>query len=495
MHARIIILVIIIATAGIAPLHAANTPVSSQKVPAKAQVCAGCHGPQGLGGGIYPRIAGQPTDYLQQQLRLFHSGARVNDFMQPVAKGLSDKDITELADYFSSIKASYEPSTRPISVAELAHGRELVTVGDWRDGAPACMRCHGPDLTGVAPGIPALVGQSPEYMLSRLQMFRDVNGGSLPLMVMSHASKGMSDADLQAVTGYIAHMKLGEHLEMVRPPQDATYQFVPQSPDNFEPPPDSAIPTGPEGDMIWHGLQIFEDTQHEAGRYVGDNLNCSSCHMDLGRRADSAPMWAAYVVYPKYRDKNKKVNTLEERIQGCFRYSMNGTPPAADNPEMVALVTYFHWLATGLPVGITPKGAGYPKLAPPTHPADIQRGAKVFADNCALCHGDDGQGHESRSEMVFPPVWGPKSFNWGAGMERISTAAGFIQANMPYGAGGTLSDQDAWDVAAFVVSHARPQDPRFNGSVEETRKQYHAQDSYYGRVIDDHLLGSPANHQ
>ncbi|HVC28202.1 MAG TPA: c-type cytochrome [Gammaproteobacteria bacterium] len=495
MHTRLAALVIIVATADMTSLHAADTPVSSQVEPAAAQVCAGCHGPQGLGGGIYPRIAGQPAGYLQQQLRLFRSGARDNNFMQPVARNLSDKDITVLADYFSNIKAPIEPSTRPISVAELARGRELMTVGDWRDDAPACMGCHGSDLTGVPPEIPALAGQSPKYMRSRLQTFKNANVSSLPVMIMGHAVKDLSDTDIQAVTGYIAHMKSGERLGMTRPPHDVSYKLIPQSPDNFAPPPESAIPTGPDGAMIWKGLLIFENTQHEPHQYVGDSLNCSSCHMDHGRRADSAPMWAAYVVYPKYREKNKKVNTLEERIQGCFRYSMNGTPPAADSPEMVALVSYFHWLSTGLLVGITPKGAGYPKLAQPAYPADIQRGAKVFAGNCALCHGDDGQGRETNGLQVFPPLWGPKSFNWGAGMERISTAAGFIKANMPYGAGGTLSDQDAWDVAAFVVSHARPQDPRFTGSVEETRKKYHDYDSYYGRMVNGHLLSTPAKHR
>jgi thiosulfate dehydrogenase len=495
MHTQIIALGLICTAAAIAPSHAASPAQQSIKAPAAAQVCAGCHGPQGLGGGIYPHIAGQPTDYLQQQLRNFRSGTRVNAFMQPVAKNLSDKDITGLADYFSRIKAPIVPSSQSIPVSVLSRGRELVTVGDWNEGAPACMRCHGPKLAGVSPGIPALAGQASVYMLSRLNYFRKVNSGSSSVKIMSHASQGLSDADLQAVTGYIAHMKPDEQLTMTRSQYDAAFKYAPQSPDDFVPPPESAIPSGPEGDMIWNGIKIFEDTQNEASQYVGDRLNCSSCHMDHGRRRYSAPMWAAYVVYPQYRDKNKKVNSMEERIQGCFRYSMNGTPPAADSPDMIALVTYFHWLATGLPVGIRPKGSGYLKLAAPTHPADIQRGAKVFAANCALCHGDDGQGREVDGVQVFPPLWGSRSFNWGAGMERLSTAAGFIKANMPYGAGGMLSDQQAWDVAAFVDSHERPQDPRFTGNVEDTRKKYHDHDSYYGQEVNGHLLGSTTKPQ
>jgi thiosulfate dehydrogenase len=276
---------------------------------------------------------------------------------------------------------------------------------------------------------------------------------------------------------------------MVRPTHDENYKFIAQSPDHFTPPPDAAIPTGSDGDMIWRGLLIFENTQHYARQYVGNALNCSSCHLDRGRRADSAPMWAAYVAYPKYRSKNHRVNTLEERIQGCFRFSMNGKPPPADSAVMVALVDYFHWLATGLPVGITPKGAGYPKLSTPPLPADIRRGAVVYATNCSMCHADNGEGRTARSMQIFPPLWGPRSFNWGAGMERVSTAAAFIKANMPYGAGNTLSNQQAWDVAAFVVSHPRPQDPRFTGSVATTRAKYHRRDSYYGRVINGQLLG------
>ncbi|MDE2461406.1 MAG: c-type cytochrome, partial [Gammaproteobacteria bacterium] len=194
-----------------------------------------------------------------------------------------------------------------------------------------------------------------------------------------------------------------------------------------------------------------------------DKLNCSSCHLDSGRRADSAPMWAAYVAYPKYRSKNHRVNTLEERIQDCFRFSMNGKPPSADSPVMVALVEYFRWLATGLPVGITPKGAGYPPLPAPPQPPDLQRGSAIYAANCAMCHGSNGEGRGARGTQVFPPLWGPESFNRGAGMQRLSTAAAFIKANMPYGAAGLLSDQQVWDVAAFVVSHPRPPDPRLHG--------------------------------
>lgn len=75
-------------------------------------------------------------------------------------------------------------------------------------------------------------------------------------------------------------------------------------------------------------------------------------------------------------------------------------------------------------------------------------------------------------------------------MHSVSTAAAFIKANMPLGKGGTLTDQEAWDVAFYMNSHERPQDPRFNGSLEETRKKYHDSPSdRYGQTVNDQVLG------
>lgn len=259
----------------------------------------------------------------------------------------------------------------------------------------------------------------------------------------------------------------------------------------FEPPAETGLPEGEFGRVIKTGERIFLHTPQNAPRYVGNVLNCASCHLDAGRRPDSAPMWGAYVSYPAYRSKNKHVNTLAERIQGCFQFSMNGKAPALGDPVLIALESYFYWLAKGAPVGIKLEGSGYPKLARPAVAPDRKRGAQVFAQHCALCHGADGQGQYSAGTMVFPPLWGPQSFNWGAGMHQLGNAAGFIKANMPLGLGGSLSDQQAWDVAYFMNSHERPQDPRFDGSVERTRKKYHdTDDSLYGVVIDGHRLGS-----
>ena len=240
--------------------------------------------------------------------------------------------------------------------------------------------------------------------------------------------------------------------------EDANVQHA-----SFTPPDYDAIPQGPYGDMIRHGRNIFLDTPKYAKAYVGNGLSCVNCHLDEGRRANSAPLWGAYGMYPAYRDKNKKVNSYEDRLAGCFRFSMNGREPPRGSKELLALTAYSYWLATGAPTNKELPGRGYPKVADPLQTPDVQRGEKIFMENCAICHGADGQGTKVGGRYVFPPLWGKDTFNGGAGMSRDHNAAAFIKANMPLGQGGTLSDQEAWDVARFMNSHTRPADPRKKG--------------------------------
>ena len=260
----------------------------------------------------------------------------------------------------------------------------------------------------------------------------------------------------------------------------------------FTPPPESAIPDNEFGKMVRLGEAIFHDTQSHASQFVGNDLQCSNCHIDRGRLANSAPLWAAYVAFPAYRSKNGQVNSFQQRIRGCFKYSMNGKAPPFNDKVLVALESYAYFLAKGAPTGDGKmKGRGYP--APKTKPAnfDLAKGEKVYASHCALCHGENGEGQKAPDgSVVFPPLWGAKSFNWGAGMGSIKNAAAFIKANMPLSQGNTLSDEDAWNVAAYVDSHERPQDPRFTGDVKETRKKFHdSKMSLYGTKVGDTLLG------
>lgn len=257
----------------------------------------------------------------------------------------------------------------------------------------------------------------------------------------------------------------------------------------YQPPTDDKIPKGEFGDMVRFGQQVFTETGKYATKYVGNELSCVNCHLDAGRLANSSPLWAAWVKYPAYRKKNKMVNTMEERFQGCFTYSMNGSAPAADSKELKALMSYAYWLAEGAPTGVDLPGRGYPKLDKPKQEPNYQRGQQVFVNNCALCHGEKGEGIKQTGKVIFPPLWGDNSFNWGAGMHRINTAAAFIRANMPLGKGGSLTVQQAWDVAYYVNSHERPQDPRFNDDVKATKEAFHQHQCRYGDKVGEAVLG------
>jgi thiosulfate dehydrogenase len=262
----------------------------------------------------------------------------------------------------------------------------------------------------------------------------------------------------------------------------------------FVPPPDSAIPPGKFGDVVRFGEQIFSDPSTFAPEFVGNQLRCSNCHLQAGRQAGASPMWAAYVAYPEYRSKNGHVNSFEERLAECFLYSMNGKKPKLGDPVLVALESYSYFLAKGLPTGENAPGRGFPSLPKPPLPADYARGAAFYAQSCAACHGAEGLGQSSGGKVLFPPLWGPQSYNWGAGMASINNAAEFIRANMPLGLGGSLSVQQAWDVGAYIDSQIRPQDPRFTSDVEQTRKTFHDTPfSMYGRRVNGIVLGDPAS--
>ena len=265
----------------------------------------------------------------------------------------------------------------------------------------------------------------------------------------------------------------------------------------FQPPDELTIPDNDFGAAVERGRAIFTNTSTNAGEHVGNGLSCANCHLDAGREPNSAPMWAAWVAYPAYRSKNNQINTMQDRLMGCFSYSMNaqdsvsGGPPPFGDDIYRDLESYLYWLATGAPTNTAMEGGGFGPIDAPALPYDPVRGETVYSENCAVCHGADGLGQKDlNGRYTFPPLWGADSYNWGAGMHQINNAAAFIKHNMPFSQPGSLSDQEAWDVAAFVNSHERPKDPRQTGTLEEARLQYHDGDqSYYGVEQNGVMIG------
>ncbi len=468
-----------------------------------AAACMGCHGSdgQGMAAGGFPRLAGMNADYLVSQLHAFRDGTRNNPIMTPIATNLADSEINAVASYYSLLPAASGsgPKASPLEGDLLQRANHLATWGDWpQRKLPGCNQCHAPSGEGVGANFPGIAGQHASYLKAQLKAWQSGARRNDPLGLMKHVATSLSEEEIDLLATYYASMPPGKTIaadNLVQAPPKQPVAGTTPAPDagqqaTFTPPSREQFPEGPFGDMVRQGEAIFTQTNTHpvSAPYVGNDQACTNCHLDAGRLADSSPLWAAWVSYPAYRKKNDKVNTYIERLQGCFTYSMNaqaskaGKPPAADSDTIVALTAYSYWLASGAPTGDSDMaGRGYPEVAATEKGFDAQHGAKVFADNCAMCHGKDGQGvRDAEGSAIFPPLWGEHAYNWGAGMHRINTATAFIKHNMPLGVGG-LSDQEAWDVAAFMNSHERPQDPRYDGDFEETVKRHHGGEyDYYG---------------
>lgn len=213
------------------------------------------------------------------------------------------------------------------------------------------------------------------------------------------------------------------------------------------------FPKGPLGRSIRLGWEIFRNTPRYASAYVGNRLSCSSCHLKDGTTPYASPLAGVPDLFPLYKKRAGRVITFEDRIQECFTRSENGRPLPYRSRELTAVVAYIQWLSRGLPVGRALRGRGLVKL-PHLH-GNPARGAKIYAKNCAVCHQADGSG----IQPTVPPLWGPDSFNDGAGMSHVPQMAAFVRHNMPQTSPGSLTPQQAFDVAAYVESHPRP---RFN---------------------------------
>ncbi len=158
------------------------------------------------------------------------------------------------------------------------------------------------------------------------------------------------------------------------------------------------------------------------------------------------------------------VSTIEERVNGCMVRSMNGKELPLASREMKAFTTYMHFLSKGVPVGEKVEGQGVPRFTPPNRKADVAAGLDVYNKSCISCHGENGAGRRigkagDGKGYLFPALWGKDSFNTGAGMNRLLTASAFIKNNMPLGVTylqPQLTDDESYDVAAYVLSKVRP---------------------------------------
>ena len=200
---------------------------------------------------------------------------------------------------------------------------------------------------------------------------------------------------------------------------------------------------------VRRGRALMRNTRDSMRTYVGNKLNCTNCHSQDGTQPNAMPWVGVYSRFPQYRARSGYVQIVEDRINDCFKRSLNGRAVPTESRDMRDMVNYLAFLSLGYPVGAEVMGQGIPAVPPV--PGNEARGRTIYAAKCAVCHGPNGQGTQAA-----PPVWGPQSYNIGAGMARVRTAAAFIKEVMPQTAPRTLSAQEAYDVATYINKKPRP---------------------------------------
>jgi thiosulfate dehydrogenase len=233
------------------------------------------------------------------------------------------------------------------------------------------------------------------------------------------------------------------------------------------PAPDTAtIPHTAAGRQIRYGRELVAHTARYLGpqgsvAHLTNGMNCQNCHLQAGTQGFANNYLAVAATYPKMRARSGTMVGIELRVADCMERSLNGRAAPGNSREMRAIVAYIKWLGKDIPKGKKVYGTGFVKLAYLDRAADPVIGKAVFATKCQRCHGPAGQGQPlaDNTGYEYPPLWGPHSYNDGAGLFRVTNLARYVKAAMPFGASfdhPQLTNQQAWDVAAFVNSQPRP---------------------------------------
>jgi thiosulfate dehydrogenase len=222
----------------------------------------------------------------------------------------------------------------------------------------------------------------------------------------------------------------------------------------WKPPAESDIPADSLGAAIRRGLALLRFTPESLPRYVTSNMRCVSCHENDGTKATAAPLTGSHARFPKYLSRSGTVITLADRVNFCMTRSLAGTALPVDSREMNDILAYLAFISRDVPIGRKLVAADGLLPMKDTLAGDTLRGHQLFTTTCAVCHQADGSGHSP-----IPALWGAGSYTIAASMARQERAASFISRNMPQTAPGSLTAQNAFDLAAYINSHPRPDAP------------------------------------
>jgi len=219
-------------------------------------------------------------------------------------------------------------------------------------------------------------------------------------------------------------------------------------------------------ETVMYGKALIAETAKYLGpegivATLSNGMNCQNCHLDAGTKIFGNNYGSVASTYPKFRARSGTMENIYKRVNDCFERSLNGKPLDTLSKEMQAIKTYIEFVGSNVKKGEKAAGSGLKDLPFPERAANPEQGEKYYIEKCQVCHGKNGEGVKAVDQPVYtyPPLWGPHSYNDAAGLYRISNFARYIKFNMPLGASHQnpmLTDDEAWDIAAFVNSKPRP---------------------------------------
>ncbi|HKB52492.1 MAG TPA: c-type cytochrome [Ramlibacter sp.] len=384
----------------------------------------------------------------------------------------SEGDLVALATYLKSLPPGEHEVPMPALPPKPDLPPQLFTTPGGLAYAQFCVDCHRLDGRGVKEIFPALAGNATvasgdaaTLLHVMLTGWKTAETQAHPRVYTMPAFNRLEDAEVAAIltfvrsswgnqAGAVAVPDVTRMRLQLRPAPDRTPFVTPRLADMLK--QANAV-------QLVRGMRLHLETRTLLPQNVGDELNCTSCHLNAGTVADGSPFVGVSAFFPSYAPRAGRIITMEDRINGCFLRSMNGKPLPVDSPDMQAMVAYFNWMKGATKPHDQVLGRGVGKIDKRIEP-NLENGRKLYVAQCAVCHGREGEGlRQADGGIVYPPLWGEQSFNIGAGMGRTYTAAAFVKRNMPVGlhekfplGQGGLSDQEAVDVAAYFSHQPRP---------------------------------------
>ena len=412
------------------------------------------------------------------QNRYATASGNMSDVIMHSAQHVTEDDLLAIAGYLKSLPASKHDkrALRAQSVVVANVPNDLFRTRGGLGYIQFCGDCHRADGSGVAKIFPPLAGNPTVSSRDASTLVHIILTGGQTAATTTHprvftmpAFSRLADTELAEILSFV-RASWGNGVPMVDAGMVAKMraELNPKTTDSskFETPRLANMLMAKNAQQLVRGMRLHIETRALLPEHVGNKLNCTSCHLNAGTVADGSPFVGVSAFFPSHDARAGKIITMEERINGCFRRSMNGKPLPKESEDMKAMVAYFDWMKGETKPEDKVTGRGVGKIDRTIKP-DSEHGKKIYDEQCAVCHGENGEGLKNAAgNIVYPPLWGEQSFNIGAGMARTYTAAAFVKQNMPIGirgqfplGQGILTDKEAVDVAEYFSHQPRPDFP------------------------------------